>query len=90
MEDKSLKKFHRDLSWSTRIYVLLTFLVAVGAIVFNAFETNWALTIVSAIAGILLFESFAVFFHRHPKAWNLVRWILILALMSLVLIGGIQ
>lgn len=90
MEDKSLKKFHRDLSWSTRIYVLLTFFVATGAIVFNALETDWALTIVSAIAGILLFESFAVFFHRHPKTWNLVRWILILALMSFILIGGVQ
>ena len=89
MEEKSLKRIHRDISWSTRIYALLTIFVAAGAIFFNAMETDWALTIISAIAGILLVESFAIFFHRHPKAWNLLRWILILALLTFIIIGSV-
>ena len=87
MEEKSLKKLHRDISWSTRIYALLTIFVAVGAIFFNAMETDWALTIITAVAGILLVESFAVFFHHHPKVWNLFRWVLVLALLTLIITG---
>jgi len=89
MEEKTLIKLNQDISWSTRIYALLTIFIAAGAIFFNAMETDWALTIVSAIAGILLVESFAVFFHHHPRAWNLIRWLLILALMTLVIIGSV-
>lgn len=87
MERKSLKQFHQQLSWSTRIYTLLTVLLIVGAHIFKAWETDWVLTVVAAIAIILLVESFAISFYRHPKAWRLIRWGLFLILLAILLIS---
>ncbi len=88
MERRTLKQFHKDLSWSTRIYTLMTVLVIVGSYIFDAWGTNWALTVVMAIAVILFVESFAISFHRHPKTWRVVRWILLLVLLALMLISS--
>ncbi len=85
MEKKSFRQFHRDLSWSTRIYTLLTVCLIIGAFVFNAWETNWALTMVAAIAVILFVESFALSMQNHPKTWQAIRWILFLILLALLL-----
>jgi len=87
MSDKTLNDFHRDLSWSTRIYTLLTVVIAVGAFLFDAWNTNWAMTMVVALAVVLFVESFGFYFKRHPRAWRLVRWGLFLLLLLLLLTG---
>ena len=88
MERKTLKQFHKELSWSTRIYTLLTVAVLAGAFLFNAWSTNWALTIAMALAVVLFVESFAISFHRHPKTWRVVRWLIVLIVLTLLLIGA--
>jgi hypothetical protein len=88
MERKTLKDFHKQLSWSTRIYTLLTIVLVAGAFLFDAWSTNWALAMVLAVAVVLLVESFAVSFHRHPRTWRIIRWILILILMGLLFISN--
>jgi len=88
MEHKSLKQFHKELSWSTRIYTLLTVALLVGAYVFDANQTSWALPIAGAIAVVLFVESFAISFHRHPKTWRVIKWAVILILLTLLLIGA--
>lgn len=87
MESKSWKDFHRDLRWSTRIYTLATILVIALAAFFRAWDTNFAMTIVGALAVILFVESFALSFQRHPRLWMVIRWVLLLALLALLLIG---
>ena len=87
MASKSLYDFHRGLSWSTRIYTLLTISIAVGAFLFDAWNTNWAMTMVVGLAVVLFVESFALYFQHHPRMWRLVRWGLLLLLMLLLLIG---
>ena len=88
MEKKSWKEFHNDLSWSTRIYTLAVLLVIVFSHWFDAWSTNWTMTIIAAIAGILFLESFAFYFIHHPRAWKAVRWILILLVLALLLTGA--
>ncbi|MCB0549054.1 MAG: hypothetical protein KDD19_15855 [Phaeodactylibacter sp.] len=87
MAEKTLNDFHRDLSWSTRIYTLLTIVIAVGAFLFDAWNTNWAVTMVVALAAVLFVESFALYFQHHPRVWRLVRWGLLLLLLLLLLTG---
>ena len=90
MQRKTLRQFHRELSWSTRIYTLLTFVTAIGAFIFDAWSTNWALTIIVALSVVLFVESFALFFLHHPKAWKAVRWVvrlIILLILALLLTG---
>ena len=87
MERKTLKELHRDLSWSTRIYTLLTIVLVIGAHVFKAWESDWAMTIVVALAVVLLVESFAIVFHRYPNTWRLIRWGLLLMVLALLFIG---
>lgn len=87
MERKTLKQFHHELSWSTRIYTLLTFVLFSGAYFFNAWNTDWVMTIVVALAIILFVESFAIVLHRHPLLWRILKWGVILILFSLLFIG---
>lgn len=87
MPGKTLNEFHRDLSWSTRIYTLLTIVIAVGAFLFKAWTTNWAMTMIIGLAVILFVESFAFYFQRHPRLWRLIRWGLLLLLLLLLLTG---
>ena len=90
MSDKTLNEFHRDLSWSTRIYTLLTIAIAIGAFLFDAWNTNWAMTMVAGLAVVLFVESFAFYFQRHPRAWRLVRWGMLLLLLLLLLTGFLR
>ena len=87
MKRKTLKQFHEGLSWSTRIYTLLTIVLIIGAHFFKAWESDWALSMVMAIAVVLLVESFAISFHRHPKVWRVIRGILLLILLAFLLIS---
>ncbi len=87
MSEKSLQEFHQSLSWSTRIYTLLTIVIALGAFVFDAWNTNWAMTMIVALAVILFVESFALYFQRHPRTWRLIKWGLLLLLLLLLLTG---
>ncbi len=87
MKRKTWKDFHNDLSWSARIYTLLTILIVVLAHFFNAWDTDWTMTIIVALAIILFVESFAMVFLHHPRIWMVIRWLLILILLALILIG---
>ena len=89
MNAKSWKEFHRDLSWSTRIYTLTVVLVIVFSYLFDPWSTNWTMTIIAAIAGILFVESFAFYFEHHPQAWKVFRWVVALLILSLLLLGMI-
>lgn len=89
MPDKTLKEFHRGLSWSTRIYTLLTIVIALGAFLFKAWTTNWAMTMIVGLAVVLFVESFALYFQHHPRTWRLIRWGLLLLLLLLLLTGGL-
>ncbi|MCB0589564.1 MAG: hypothetical protein KDD06_30040 [Phaeodactylibacter sp.] len=89
MSTKTLNEFHRELSWSTRIYTLLTIAIAVGALIFDAWNTNWAMTMVMGLAIVLFVESFAFYFQHHPRAWRLVKWGLLLLLLLLLLTGAL-
>ncbi len=87
MGTKNFEQFNKELSWSTRIYTLATVVVAVGAFIFNAWDTDFAFTIIVAIAVILFIETFAIYFKNHPKFWRSFRIIIILIFLALLLIG---
>lgn len=87
MGTKSFEQFNKELSWSTRIFTLATVVIAIGAFVFNAWDTNFAFTVIVAIAIILFIETFAIYFQKHPKLWRAFRIIILLIFMALLLIG---
>ena len=87
MENKSLKQFHNSLSWSTRIYTLLTIVTVALSYIFDAWNTNFARTIIVALAIILFVETFEIMFHQHPKTFQLIKWLIILIALALLLIG---
>lgn len=89
MERKTLKEFHHQLSWSTRIYTLMTVATIVLGYFFDAWGTNWVMTMVLVLAVILFVETFAIFFHQHPILWKIIRWILLLMLLGIILAGFI-
>jgi len=87
MGTKSFEQFNKELSWSTRIFTLATVVIAIGAFVFNAWDTNFAFTVIVAIAIILFIETFAIYFHKYPKYWRTFRIIILLLFLALLLIG---
>lgn len=87
MKKKSFKEFHEELSWAVRMQVLLAVGIIIGALIFDVWESDWALTMLFAITLVLGVESFALSFKHHPKTWRLIRWGLLLALLALILSG---
>lgn len=75
------------MRWSTRIYTLTVVLVILFSVFFNAWDTNWTMTIIAVIAALLFFETFAYAFAHHPTTWKTLRWILVLILAALLLTG---
>lgn len=88
MEKRSFYQFNQDLQWSTRIFILMAVLVLGGAFLFNAWSSNWALTVASALAVILLVESIVLSVQHHPRVWRIIGWVLLLLMLALLLIGA--
>jgi len=87
MSSKTFKEFNKNISWSTRIYTLAAIVIAIGAFVFNAWQTDFAFTMIVAIVVILFVESFVISSNRHPAFWRVVRALILLILLALLLIG---
>ena len=85
----TLKQFNRDIRWNTRIFVLATVATVVLSVLLNAWNTNFALTMLMVLSVILIVEIIAISTHRHPKLWLAIWWILILLLLALVLSGSV-
>lgn len=84
MFNKTWNKFNSGLSWSTKIYVMVAILITIGAFIFNAWTTNWALTMLFTMAGTLLTEYFLVFSRRHPKTWTTIKWLVLFFIIMLL------
>jgi hypothetical protein len=87
MERKTLKEFHRNLTWQSRIYTVVVISTVIFAHVFKAWENNWVTTIIGVAALVLFLDSFNVAFHRHPRIWRLVKWLIILLALAILLVG---
>lgn len=87
MEVKSWKKFNRDLRWSTKIYALSVVLVILFSVIFNAWQTDWSLTLIAAVGALFLIETFFYGHAHNPGVWQTILWILILILAAILLMG---
>lgn len=87
MERKTLKQFHHTLTWQSRIYALVVIATVIFAELFKAWNSNWVTTILAVVALVLFLDSFNLSFHRHPRLWQLVKWLLILVALALLLTG---
>jgi len=89
MKNNTFKEFHHSLSWSTRIYTLMVLATLGLSFFYNAWSSNWVMTIIGAVTILLFTETFAIYFKHHPKAWRTIRLIVLLILMALFLISFI-
>lgn len=81
---KTLSGFHREISWSTRIYLLMAVAVAVGMLIFP----YWSVVMLFALAIVLFVESLTLSIQRHPATWRTIGWLLLLIMLALLLIAG--
>jgi hypothetical protein len=84
---KTLGQFHKDLRWSTRIYVLIAVILGVGAFVLGLWGAYRAIAMVLAIGLVLFAEFVALAFQRHAGIWRIIAWSVALILAALLLIG---
>jgi hypothetical protein len=82
MKRKTLRDFHNELSWNTKIYTLLAIVVLVLARFTSAFTSDFALTIALGLLVILFVESFAIVSFKY------VKWGVILLVLGFILLGG--
>lgn len=87
MSSSNSSIIRRQPRWSTILYVVLAVTVAIGAVVLNAWQTNWALTILVGVAVVLFVESMLLIAQRHPGTWQLLKWGILLLLAVLLLTG---
>lgn len=87
MKGKSWSDLNKAMSSSTKIYVLVAVSIGIGSFIFNAWSTNWTLTILVTLAVTLLVEHFWVLAHRHPKTWNTIKWTILLIALALLFLS---
>ena len=87
MKRKTLRDFHNELSWNTKIYTLLAIVVLVLARFTSAFTSDFALTMALGLLVILFVESFAIISFKYPKVWQYVKWGVILLVLGFILLG---
>ena len=87
MVRKTLKEFHERLSWNTKLFTLLAIVVASVARFSNAMNTDFALTMIISLLVVLFVESFAVISVKHPLVWRYTKWIVLLVILGLVVLG---
>ena len=90
MEAKSWKKFSTDLRWSTRIYVLAAILAILFSVIFNAWHTNWVMTVIAVVGTLFLVETFVYGYAHNPGIWQTILWILLLLLIAILLMGHLM
>ena len=89
MSTKTWKQFNVALSWSTKVYILIAISIGVGAFVFNAWATNWAMTILITLALTLLVEYLSLFSKNHPKTWTFIKWTILFITIMLLFISSL-
>jgi hypothetical protein len=89
MKKHSFERFNANISWNTKFFVLLAFVTVV--ISFGLGGSSEAIVFGSlvALSLVLIVEYFKVFSIRHPKAWKVVKIILIGLIMMLSLLSTI-
>lgn len=85
---KTLKEFNQTVSWSTRIYVLMTITLMISTFLLNAWSGSFALSIALSVAIVLLAETILLSVQHHPRTWHIIGWILLLVLFLLLLVGA--
>jgi len=85
------QKIHiEDLSRNTKAYVLLALILVSLEYMFRPMEEGYALIALLAVLGVLLVENFVLFIDHFPRAWNFIKWFILLILTLLILIGSIN
>lgn len=87
MSSNNSPTVYRQPQWSTLIFVVLAVALAIGASILNAWQTNWALTILVALGVVLFVESMLLIAQRHPGTWQLIKWGILLLLAVLLFTG---
>ncbi len=87
MNENSFKKFNQTVSWNTKFFVLMAFILVLVSFVFN--ENPMAITVGSmlALSSVLVLEYYEIFIHRHPKTWRIIKHLIIGIIILLALIS---
>ena len=85
MKSKTIRDFHNELSWNTKLYTLLAITVLLVAKFTSALETDFAITMVIGLLIILFVESFTIVSLHYPRLWKYTKWGIILIFLGLLL-----
>jgi len=78
MTDNSFKSFNQQLSWSTKLYVLLAVSTVLLSVYLDAWEGYWFPTVLGAIAIVSLADFIGIYQSRYPGVLKKIGWILLL------------
>ncbi|GEM_PF-5527140 len=87
--DQNIQVSTFGISWSSVLYTVMSIIVIASAFIFQAWSTNFALTILLSIATLLFIESIILSILHHPRTWRTVGWIFLLLLLAGLLIGAL-
>lgn len=89
MEKHNFEDFNKNISWNTKFFVLLAFVTVIISFWLQGSPAAIVVGSVIALSLVLVVEYFQVFSLRHPKAWRVIKIILIGLVLMMSLLSTI-
>ena len=81
------KTFHNEVSWNTKFYVLLAFCMVLFSYFMNDAELGLMVGAVVSLFIVLFVDLYLILSKRYSKSWKVIKYILLLIIIALLLIG---
>ncbi len=87
MMQGKIEKFNKELTWNTKIFVLLSVLLITFSYVFNAPESGYTLPVITSLLVLMFVELLLHAYYKHPALWHVIKWVILFLAMGLILMG---
>ncbi|MBT8232194.1 MAG: hypothetical protein KJN84_06180 [Bacteroidia bacterium] len=81
---------NRTLSWNTKFFFLLAFVLVTVGFIFQDTEMGISLGAILALLAVLIIDYYKILSVRFPKTWRAIKFIVVVLIIALTLISFLQ
>ena len=81
--------FNKEVSWNTKFYFLLAFLMVLFSFLMNGTETAFFVGAIISLIIVLIVDLYLILSKRYTNTWRVIKFIIVLIIVALTLIGFI-
>jgi len=79
--------FNKEVSWNTKFYFLLAFLMVLFSFLMNGTETAIFVGAILSLIIVLIVDLYLILSKKYSNTWRVIKFIIVLIIVALTLIG---